>query len=131
MYGGSGASPAGSPSSRSAPAALAEVLEQLDGTQPLAGPEPPRRPRERLPGAVAVQRLEQQHLRLAPALAAQPQPGGDDPRVVDDDELAGELVRQLREPPVADPPVRRSKTSSRDSSRGSTGCWAISSAGSS
>src|ERR687884_315334 len=45
-----------------APTALAEMLEQLDGTVAGADTEPPRRPREALPQAVSVQPLEQEHL---------------------------------------------------------------------
>ena len=77
-----------------APAPLAERLEQLDRPEPLARPQPPRRPRERLPDAVA-ERLEEQHLGRAAALALQVEPRGDDLGVVDDDELAGELGRQI------------------------------------
>src|SRR2546421_7514980 len=74
------------------------MLEQLDRTVSAASPEPPRGPRERLPRPV-LEALEQQHLASR---------GGDrDPRrhhlrVVDDDELPSQLLRQLAERAMAD-----------------------------
>ena len=91
MYGGSGVSPAGSPSSLSAPAALAEVLEQLDRPVPPPRPQPPGRAGERLPDPVA-ERLEQEHLALR---ALDRDPRGHDPRVVDDDERIADLRRKI------------------------------------
>ena len=108
MYGGSGVSPSGSPSSRRRQRPSPSVLEQLDRTEPLAGAQPPRRSRERFPHAVLSEPLEQQHLRLAAARPPQPEPRGHDTRVVDDDELAGELVRQLGEARCLISPVARS-----------------------
>ena len=82
-----------------APAALAERLEQLHAAEPLPGAQPPRRAGERLPDAV-LDALEQQHLGLSPARPPQPQPRRNDPRVVDDDQLSGELVRKVGEASV-------------------------------
>ena len=101
MYGGSGGSPAGSPSRQDAPAPLAERLEQLDGAEPLAGAQPARRARECLPDP-AAERFDEEHLGVAAGRALHAQAGGHDLRVVDDDELAVELVRQVGERPVAD-----------------------------
>ena len=65
MYGGSGTSPVRLAVDAHAPAPLAEVLEQLDGAVAPARPQPPRRPRERLPD-VAVEPLEQQDFPFRP-----------------------------------------------------------------
>ena len=100
MYGGSG-SPArcrGLAVEAHAPAALAEVLDELDGAVARARLQPARRAGEREPLAAALV-LEQQHFALR---LVDPDPGRHDPRVVHDGELAGELVRQLGERAVAD-----------------------------
>ena len=126
MYGGSGVSPAGSPCEAQAPASLAEMLEQLDVAVAPAGAQPPRRPRERLPETVA-ERLEQQHLA---ARALERQPRGQDARVVDDDELAAELLRQVGEDAMAHLVPPRGRRRAAATRRAATaGCWAISSAG--
>ena len=85
-----------------APAALAQVLEELDVAVAPARPEPPRRPSEPLPH-VAVQLLDEEHLA---ARALEPDSRGHDARVVHDDERVPDLVREVREPPVADRPGR-------------------------
>ena len=84
-----------------APAPLAERLEQLDRPQALARAQLPRGPRQRLPDsrsrvAVFLETLEQQHLRRAAAGSPQVEPRGDDAGVVDDDELAAQLLRSAR-----------------------------------
>ena len=100
MYGGSGTSPAGSPCEPQPPAALAEVLEQLDRPVAPPGAQPPRRPREPLP-LVAAEPLEQQHLA---ARLLDPDPRRHDARVVDDGERPGrQLVRQVAEDAGAAP----------------------------
>ena len=81
-----------------APAPLAEVLDQLDRPVPAAGPQPPRRPRERLPRPV-VESLEQEQLA---ARRLDRDPRRHDLRVVDDDELPVQLLGQLVEPAVPD-----------------------------
>src|SRR5262249_61776272 len=55
--------------------------------------------RERLPEAVC-ELLDQKHLRVAAARAPDAQARREDLRVVDDDELTGQLVRELREDTV-------------------------------
>ena len=95
-----------------APAALAEMLEQLDRPVAPAGAQPPGRPRERLPDAVAE----------PPRAAAPPRFGcsigmraGNDPRVVDDDEGVAEFPCKFREFTVpGTAPEARSQTSRRD-----------------
>src|SRR5439155_1499299 len=79
------------------PAPLAEMLDQLDRPVPPAGLQAARRARERLP-LVAVDALEQQHLA---ARRLDRDACGDDLRVVDDDQLPVQLLRQLRERAVA------------------------------
>src|SRR5918993_559716 len=81
-----------------APASLAEVLDQLDRTVAVARTQLPGRAREREP-LVAAEALEQQHFS---ARTLEPDPRGDDARVVDDCQLAGELLRQVGEPAVGD-----------------------------
>ena len=81
------------------PAALAEVLEQLDRPVAPTGAEPPRRPRERPP------RRRSRRLRssssTSPRGRVDRDPRGDDTRVVRDHELAPrELLGELREAPV-------------------------------
>ncbi len=93
MYGGSGVTPAGSPVETQPPATLAEVLDQLDRAVPVAGLQAAGRPRKPLP-QVALDALEQQHLA---ARRVDRDPGRHDLRVVDDDELATQLLGQLRE----------------------------------
>ena len=72
MYGGSGASPAGLTRQPEPPAALAQVLEELDGgPRRHARPQAPRRSRERLPHvAVAAARGGAPRPRPARSLAA-------------------------------------------------------------
>ena len=82
------------------PSALPARLEELDRPEALARAEPAGRPRERLPGPVGADRLEKEDLGLPARRALQPQPRGNDPRVVDDHELTGEQRRQLRERPM-------------------------------
>ena len=103
MYGGSGASPAGSPSSRS------RQRPSPSGSSSSTGPSrwPGRSLRDgrasAFPRPVRAEPLEQQHLGLAPARALEPQPRRQHARVVDDDERPlGELVRQLVEAAVPD-----------------------------
>ena len=106
MYGGSGVSPCGSPAVQpQAPAAFAEVLEQLDRAVAAARPEAARRARERFPD-VAVEALEQEHLA---ARRRDRDARRHDARVVHDDELAAaELVRQLGEAAMPDRCAARS-----------------------
>ncbi len=85
-----------------APAALAQVLDQLDRPQPLPGPQLLRRPRKRFPLPGSVQRLEEENLGLAAGRPRQSQPRRHDTRVVDHDQLPAQLLRQLTEPAVAD-----------------------------
>src|SRR6185437_8197139 len=80
------------------PAAVPQVLEQLERPIAPAPPQPPRRPRERLPRSV-VQRLEQQHLA---ARRLDRDPRRHDLRVVDNDELPTKLARQVVERAMAD-----------------------------
>ena len=97
MYGGSGVSPAGSPWRRSAPAALAEMLEQLDVAVPPPGAQAASSAGRDASQSAVAERLEQQHLA---ARALERQARRKHARVVDDDELAGELLRQLGEDAV-------------------------------
>ena len=73
--------------------------------------------------------LEEEHLGVATALAPQAQPRGQHARVVHDHERLAELSGQVAERRRLIAPVPRSKTSSFDSSRRSSGCCAISSGG--
>ena len=74
------------------------MLDELD--RPVAAPrlEAARRPREAFP-EVAVDPLEEEHLA---ARRVDRDACGDDARVVQDDELAVQLPRQVGETPVAD-----------------------------
>ena len=133
MYGGSGASPAGSPSSRSSPAALAERLQQLDRRR-AAARAAACATGARAPSQVpfVAEPLEQQHLGLAPARPLEPQPRRQHARVVDDDERPlGELGRQLVEAPVPRLAARAVVDEEPRASRRSSGCCAISSCGNS
>ena len=85
-----------------APAAVAEVLDQLHRAVAPARAQAAGRPRERQPLAAALV-LQQQHLTLRPL---DPDPSRHDARVVHDGELAGELVRQLGEDAMADGAAR-------------------------
>ena len=95
------------------PAPLAELVDELGGGrieprtrgEPFSGAEPARRARERLPHVV-LPPLNQEHLDVAAGRASQEQPGRDDARVVDDHEMAVELLGQVAEGPVADLPAR-------------------------
>ena len=121
----------GRPVEPQAPAALSEVLQELDRSQTLAGLQPPRRTSEPLPLPGPVQRLEQEHLRFAPAGPLQTEPRRNDTRVVDDDELAARSSSgRSRKRRCRTSPVDRCNTSSLDSSRRVAGCCAISSGGS-
>ena len=82
------------------PATLAEVRDELDRAVPLPRSQLPRRPRERLPEAV-FDGLQQEYFDVPACLPAQAKPGRDDPRVVDDGELAAQLRGQLRERALA------------------------------
>ena len=84
------------------PAALAEMLDQLDRPVAAAGPKASRRPREGLPQAV-TERLEEQHLSARPL---DRDPRGHDTGVVDDDERPAGLREQVGEPPVPDRAAR-------------------------
>ena len=104
MYGGSGISPSAasrsrgssSPSSVTTNVSPAVVRAPTSTTasaggvvQDRPGRQLARRPDERLPDTpVGVARFEQQHLAGTAGGPAQPQAGRDDPRVVDDDEVA-------------------------------------------
>ena len=98
MYGGSGASPSGSPSSRTRQRPSPRCSSSSTGAVPAPCLEPSRRAREREPLTVALV-LEQEHLALR---LLDPDPRRHDSRVVDDRKLTRELVRQLGEPPVPD-----------------------------
>jgi hypothetical protein len=74
------------------------VLEELDRAEPLAGPQLLRRPGESLPLPRSVQLLEEQNLGATASRPLQSQPRRNDTRVVDDDELARQLLRELLEP---------------------------------
>src|SRR5213595_2005615 len=76
----------------------AELLEHLGRPVPATGPQPPRRARERLPRPV-VEPLEQEQLA---ARRFDGDPRRHDLRVVHDDELPLQLLRQLVERPVPD-----------------------------
>ena len=80
------------------PAALAEVLEQLDRTVGPPRAEAPRRPREALPEIVA-EPLDEQHLA---AWRLDPDPRGHDAGVVDDDERVARLLGKLGERAMPD-----------------------------
>ncbi len=81
------------------PAPFSEVLQQLHRAVAPPGPQPPRRAGEALPEPVLVEPLEEQHL---PTGALDRDPRGHDARVVHDDELSAELVRQVAEAAVPD-----------------------------
>ena len=102
MYGGSGTSPGRLAVESQPPAALAEVLEQLHRAVAPPRAQPARRPGEPLPDAVLAA-LEQQHLSLR---LRDRDARGHHARVVDDDELVAQLLRELAEAPVPDLPVR-------------------------
>ena len=87
------------------PAPLAQVLDQLDRAQSLPGPQLLRRTREPLPLPLSVQRLNEENLGLAAGRPLQPQPRRDDASVVDDDELAAELLGQVSEPAMTSIPA--------------------------
>ena len=96
MYGGSGASPSGSPSSRTRqrPSPRCSSSSIAPCRSPAFSLRVGRASASHSPPALG---LEQQHLALRPL---DPDPRRDDPRVVDDGELPRELLRQLREPAV-------------------------------
>src|SRR4029077_2115856 len=85
-----------------APAAFAEGLEQLDRPVPPPCPQAPGRAGKSLPLTLA-ERLEQEHLALR---ALDRDPGGNHPRVVDDDQCIADRLRQIAESPVPDPAER-------------------------
>src|SRR4029077_16661556 len=73
-------------------------LDQLDLAVAPPRPQPPRRPGEALP-LLAPEPLQEEHL---PARLLDPDPGGYDACVVDDDECPRrQLLRQISELPVA------------------------------
>ena len=74
------------------------MLQQLGRPVSATGPQPPRRARERLPRPV-VEPLEQEQLA---ARRFDGDPCRHNLRVVDDDELPMQLLRQLVERPVPD-----------------------------
>ena len=101
MYGGSGASPAGSPSRRRRQRPSPSGSSSSTGPSRCPGRSLRDGPREPFPGPVRAEPLEQQHLRLAPARPLEPQPRRQHARVVDDDERPlGKLDGQLVEAPV-------------------------------
>jgi hypothetical protein len=79
------------------PAAVAEMLDELDGSQPLTRPEPARRASETVPQPVGGDLFEEENLDATSARAPEAQTRRNDPRVVHDDELAREQVWKLRE----------------------------------
>ena len=103
MYGGSGVSPAGSPSSRTRQRPSPRCSSSSTGAVAPPGAQPPRRPRERLPQPVA-ELLQQQHLALRGCSIGIR--AGHDARVVDDDERVADLRWELAEAPVPDAPRR-------------------------
>ena len=78
------------------------MLDELDRPVAPPGAQSSRRLRQALPEPLAKP-LEEEH--LAPGLLDR-DPRRNDTRVVDDHELAGQLVRQLGEPPVPNGPSR-------------------------
>ena len=113
------------------PASAVQGFNQLHRAEPFARTEPPRRAGKRLPEPVR-ELFQQKHLRVAPRRAPKPQPRRKHLRVVDDDELARELIRELGE----DVMPHRARRAIEDEQPGgvakcSTGCCAISSGGSS
>jgi hypothetical protein len=83
------------------PATPAEGFDELDGPKPLAGPQASGRADERFPGPSHAL-LDERHLHGAARRTPDAQPARDDARVVDDDELPGDEVRELRERSVLD-----------------------------
>ena len=81
-----------------APATFAEVLDELDGAVADARTQPPRRPGEGEPLAATLV-LEQEHLA---SWTFDPDPRRHDPGVVDDGQLARELLRQVGEHAMSD-----------------------------
>jgi hypothetical protein len=78
------------------PAAFAEMLEELQVAVPASRAQASRRSRQPLPLVIA-DLFEQQHL---PARPLDRDPRGKHARVVDDDELLAELVREVAEDAV-------------------------------
>lgn len=91
------------------PTTVPERLEELHRAQALPRPQTPARARETLPQPVGFGLLEKQDLDRASGRPAEPKPRGHDARVVDDDELVGEELRELGEDEMLDrgriPPV--------------------------
>jgi hypothetical protein len=91
------------------PATVADGLDELDGPERLAGVHSPARADESLPQAGAVQPLDEEDLHRASRRPAKPEPSWNDPCVVEDEELTGEQLTELREVAVLDragaPPV--------------------------
>ena len=111
------------------PTALAEMLAELDRSVALAGTQAARRPRQPLP-LPALEPLEQEHLAARPL---DRDPGRDDARVVHHRERARRAVRRAdrRTTRWRTSPLEREYTSSRESSRRSSGRCAIAASGSS
>ena len=108
MYGGSGGSPAGSPSSRTLPAAVRRSARRAhDRAAGSARDEfsPGRRRREGRASASQTppsSALQQQYLHGSARRPPQPEAGRDDAGVVDDDELTGQLAGQVGEDAMPD-----------------------------
>ena len=76
------------------PPALAERLDELDGTESLTGAQAARRASQRFP-PTSVELLHEQHLDRRSRRAAQVQPRGHDTRVVHDHEPVTDDVGKI------------------------------------